>query len=225
MSNISWTERDRLKKIEQAQLATLAPSLARALGEGWSVVPRRYVDEPVENPTYFDLAGPDGAKLSLHLGWQAEGKVHVSVSFDDKDKDGNRFWYLPYKVTAPSANISISKTPLTFAADIKRRIFPEYLPLLAACNQARADHTAKMNRAEDTAVALALTIGAEIPTKSQDGFTYRVRPYASSRLAGSTFDIFVSDGQVKIEDLRVPPFVAKQILDLLVKHHVKSEEV
>ena len=223
MANINWTERDRLKKIEQAQLAELAAPLARALGEGWSVVPRRGGADP--SPTYFDLAGPDGAKLSLSLGWQNEGKVHVGVSFDAKDKDGNKFWYLPCKVTAPSANISISKTPLTFAADIKRRIFPEYLPLLANLNERRVEHNAKLERAEDTAVALALTIGAELPGKSTDGYSLVVRPYHSTRLAGSTLDIRVTDGEVKFDSLRVSPFVAREILNLLIKHHVtKTEE-
>jgi hypothetical protein len=222
MSNINWTERDRQKKLEQAKLAELAAPLARALGEGWSVVPPREGADP--SPSYFDLAGPDGAKLSLHLGWQAEGKVSVGVSFDDKDKDGNKFWYLPHKVGSPSANISIDKTPQTFAADIKRRIFPEYLPLLADLNARRVEHNAKMDRIEDVAVALALTIGAELPTKSTDGYSHKVRPYHSSRLAGSTLDIVVTDGEVKFDSLRVSPFVAREILNLLIKHHVKSEE-
>lgn len=100
----------------RAELPTLAREIAAELGEGWST------SHDSEGGHVFNvrLMGPDGACLNLTVDWNSKGKVKIGGSYLG---GAHRLWGLNHYDIGVSANRGAAK----IAAEIKRRLLPDYL--------------------------------------------------------------------------------------------------
>lgn len=110
----------------------LATSLVELFGEGWSV--KAYTTEWA-NPNCADIKGPDG--VGYHITAQREPRIEIS-GYIPRHSDGS--WPLGYKpdhIKALKTQIFVStaKTPQQIAAEIKRRLEPDYLQVLTYAKQ------------------------------------------------------------------------------------------
>lgn len=169
------------------QAAALLQGLAgkvAALLAGWShVLPS--CDVPAE--CWARVAGPDGAGLHFHLdAWKK--RVRISGDFPQN--------YHPY---GKSFEITVAqdRPAAAVAKEIERRLFPEYLPAVAAAIERKA--AAERQVAE--AAAVAAELGALIGTKPAEGqswhgrseqFTFR--HYGSGEIEGLYIEAEVSLG-------------------------------
>ena len=90
------------------------------------------------------FALPDGGRLYVHAGRQ-RGQLIISTSVA-KDLREHRAYYREGEAPKTSINVSASKDAQQIAADIRRRLLPEYERDASACkaNKARHDdHNAK----------------------------------------------------------------------------------
>jgi hypothetical protein len=218
-----YVARDAAFKVRKQQLHTMAPYVCALLGEGWTVAPQKHPAVEGEGflPSYLDLNGPDGAQLSLSAGSSYDSKGSVTGYLNDL-LDGYKFWYLPHGVSRPSIGVNIGRGAKAVASEIKRRVLPDYLPLLAACNEAREAYRNRMGITEAVANRLARTIGGDC-SKNRDGYRYDVHPYRSKNLKGASFDIKVSGDEVTFDRLCVSGDVAVEILQLLSRNHKEEE--
>jgi len=231
-----YEARDAAQKLRKEQLRDIAPTVARLLGEGWSVRTK----EPVVGdglPNYVELQGPDGAELSVSAGYSYDKTGSITAHFPDRE-NGYQFWSLPYKVSRPSINVNIARGAKAVAGEIQRRILPDYLPLLAACNEARKQHQFHVASAHAAASQVAGVIEAPFrgdngSGRGDGGGTIAIHVYGSKRLAGASFDLKVTGGfnsadykrgpEVTFDRLCVSQKVAAEILAILARNH-KTEE-
>lgn len=233
-NRIDWKAKDEQQAAERAVLAQLAPAVCALLPGEWSVKPHlnRAEDAP-HLPTWYELAGPDGAVLTISGGtFDSNGKVHVHGSFTDRH-EGVQFWYVPSDAVNPSINVSASRGAHGVAKEIARRLLPEYVKLLVACNEARALHVKRQARARWAAEEIADFIGSSPSniSREREGLAHNVNVYRSASLAGSLVDVKVGvdyddepKAHVRIDHIDVPVEVAKQVLAVLIRHQQLVKE-
>jgi hypothetical protein len=85
----------------------------------------------------FDL--PDGGRLYVQAGRQ-HGQLHISASVANSLRE-HRPYYRENEAPKTSINVSESKDAQRIAADVRRRLLPEYEREAAACaaNKTRSD--------------------------------------------------------------------------------------
>jgi hypothetical protein len=129
----------------------LAQAVCNALGGDW------HPNQPSDDSMYdrsADLIGADGAQLHLSLTWAGKGKIHICGS--DRAVIGTA--NTPYGIKLPSINVSDTKTPEQIAKDIKRRLLPEYGPVLAEIKarwQSQLDFEAGVNATQDAIIGMS----------------------------------------------------------------------
>lgn len=101
-------------------LANFAQELAAALGEGWTVSDRT-------NSWTKLLEGPKSQRLWVS---EAEGQAKYTIAGDLPRRQDNSFYGLGAYEKLLEINVSASKSAEKIANEIKRRLFPSYLPLL-----------------------------------------------------------------------------------------------
>jgi len=109
-------------KLADAVAALLNLSLAPGFEDHWS---RTY-------------SLPDGGRLYISAGRQ-RGQLHVSTSVADSLRE-HRPYYREGEAPKTSINVSETKPAERVAADIRRRLFPEYEKESAACAAQKAKH-------------------------------------------------------------------------------------
>jgi hypothetical protein len=234
MGNIDWAKKDAEEKTAREQLKELAPAVAALLPGAWTVKAHRTEEsEPSGRlPHWYTLEGPDDASIDLNCGtFNATDRVSIGVNFLDR-VDGYQFWSIPYKTERPRISVAIARGAHAVAKEIARRLLPEYMPLLLACNEARRKHLATQDARGTVARELAAYIGTTVHTVDPRHTTEQtVNVYRSTALSGEYFDLKVSGGydgaapSVEFNRVSVPAHVAKQILDILVaNHNTKTEE-
>lgn len=209
------------QKANEGKLRTVAIAVAAALGEGWKLE-----DRERDYNHYCEIEQPStGARLGLST---SEGKVHITgrfVEYVDYEVNGraerDHVFYRNSASPNVSIGCSIDKRPEVIAADIKRRLFPAYLPEWQRNLEAIDRHNAHDRVTKSNADLLAGLIGGKATKR---GYHFQVNVYHSEHLAGSTFDIKVSETEVTFDHLSVPVAVAGQILAIL-KQNQKPVEV
>lgn len=144
--------------MDRANLEGLATAIAKELGADWTC---RSQHEESRNENHADVVGPDGCEIALsRVTWGAgKGKLSISGRFADwKVMQGE----LRYNESRPSIRVSETKTPQQIAADIRRRLLPAVLDLVARCNKRLADTAAHQNAVGATAARVAEAAGAQL---------------------------------------------------------------
>lgn len=120
--------------LPSALCAQIAAHIPAALG-AWTL---EQVDEPCN--WYANLIGTGGARLHIAL---RSDRLEVSGIYPQSPDRGHmsaRSWgVLPYNETDPSMTVSATRPPEKIAADIARRLLPQYLKLYQACLERKAD--------------------------------------------------------------------------------------
>jgi hypothetical protein len=229
---LNYDQRNAQDKLTRQTLVTLAPAIAKALGPAWKCEAPVNHDASLDGPlpSWYSLLGPEGEDIFIGTEWDNKTKLHVSGQFHDRE-DGHQFWYLPYGTNRPSIGVSASKSADAIAAEIRRRLFPDYVPLLVSCNEARQRFLIQRDTAKEVAGDLAAFIGAPLVdnVNDRDKTERKVNIYRSEALAGASFDLKVtgrsaSPATIRFDHLDVPAHVAREILAVLVAHHVKEED-
>ncbi len=229
-----YAAREAAYLARKEQLHATAPYVCALLGEGWSVGPVKEAVVGDSLPNHVDLNGPDGAQLSMSAGYAYDGDNGTITGYLNDRLNGYQFWYQPHGVSRPSIGVNIGRGAKAVANEIKRRILPDYLPLLKACNDARKAHEYHVASAYATATQVAGVIEAPIrEDREAGGGTVKIHAYGSKALAGASLDIKVSGAfnsdtykrgaEVTFDRLSVSPKVACEILAILARNH-KTEE-
>ena len=102
-------------------VATLTQNVAKEMGEGWAYI----VPEPGNESTrHASMSGPNGQEVYFNNSRSGKDRVYVSGTFPQGQS-------LPYNETRPSITMDGNKPAAKMAADIKRRLLPEYQRILA----------------------------------------------------------------------------------------------
>jgi hypothetical protein len=155
----------------------------------------------------FDL--PNGGRLFFQAA-RDKGQLHVSASVPERLRQ-HRPYYREGEAPKTGINVAISKDAQRIAADVRRRLLPEYEREAAACaaNKARSDDTNAKRVAALTQVAAPFGERVECDERSgeprplsidRDGkFSLTAKPYCEA---------------VKLE-IEVSPEIAGRIAALL----------
>ena len=139
-----------------------AQHIAEYLDGRWTVTPC-----PYEHIAGADLQDMEGAHL--YIGTVSEGygqpitKLHIKGELPKNIKGEEPYveGYGQFGKRMPSINVSRSKTAAQIAADIERRLLPEYLEILALAQQRVAESNTYYNKTESMAAQIAKLIEAD----------------------------------------------------------------
>ena len=152
---------------------------------------------------------PDGGRLYFSCGRQ-RGQLHISASVANGLR-GHRPYYREGEAPKTSMNVSESKDAQKIAADVRRRLLPEYEREAAACavNKARSDNT---NAKRVAALAkVAAPFGERVQCDERSG---EPRPLSINREGKFSLTAKPYCESLKLE-IEVPPEVAGRIAELL----------
>ncbi len=170
------------------------------------------------NETSCALRLPNGRLLVIS---RQKDKFHIGCFLN-----GELSKYRPYYKDgeAPPVlhiNVAASKTAEQIAADIRRRLLPEYERALAACLQDKREteelHARKLLALLKVAVPLGLTVQCDEHKGAP--FTLKLWRQGSFRLEAETS----CDGCIHLDIKYVSPELAGQIAELLAKAPIPEE--
>lgn len=196
-----------MTKVEdENRLRALAAEVSLALG--WEVEKKAR-----EYRHYIEIVDP-GTPGRIGF-WLGSGKdlVEVTGRFpEDTDAHGHAIWSMPYGKKTPSINVSLwKKTGEQIASDIRRRLFPEYEPLLEEALKRVKEHREYEKETEGAGERLAKLVGGKWNPKNGE-----VNLYHSRELPEHLGDIKVSGEQVTFERFRTTVPEAEAMLKALI---------
>lgn len=129
---------------ERNALEAKASEIAAALGQPWHIRDETDPDKYVERWLYLD--GPDGIALWISASWAGEGRLAIRGDFGYGKDSLHEFMPGRYgREGGPKSEItvSISRPGKAIAADIGRRLLPQYREALATAefNRSAAHRT------------------------------------------------------------------------------------
>ena len=108
-----------------------SPGLLSGLtGQSWQL---RLDTEGSDSSWRQNIDGPDSASVFISNTWGGKHRIHLSGSFPQDV-------HFSYQELRPSITVADTATPERIAAEIKRRLLPEYLPLLAKKLESKRQH-------------------------------------------------------------------------------------
>lgn len=199
------------KCVAKGTFRVKAHAIVKELGTGWKMETPKGDDSIFDNRVEF--VGPDGAKLYLSVdGYRNLGKVHVSARHQNHDAHK----HVPYKESFPSINVSSSKTAAQIAADIKRRVFPGMVALLAKVNEGITAAAAYVDTTDKTAYDLAVAIGGGVEDLDKYS-SNKNRRIVRAHAAGDDFRFEVTGERIEFPSMVVDATEAAAILKTLAK--------
>lgn len=192
---------------DEDKLRRLAEATAREL-DGWQVESRSVRDYG----HYVQIEGPGSATIGFYL--DSRKKTAELRGIFPPDRHG-KMYELPYNKQTPKINVSLNKTGAQVAADIERRLWPEYEKMLTEALRSHAEYAAYENTSLDLAKKLAKLVGAPIDARSPSDV--RVNLYKSELLPEFTGDLKVSGDGVRLDRFYLTFEQAEAVLRALVK--------
>lgn len=162
---------------------------------------------------YVQIEGPGSAAIGFHLN-SFKKTVNLRAVFPS-DRHGKAY-QLPYKVETPQINVSLSKTGKQVAADIARRLWPVYEPLLEAALQSHARYEEHENTSLTLAKRLAKIVDAPVESQRNPS-DVEVNLYRSQKLPEFSGTMVVSGDSIRLERFYLNPEQAIAVLQALVK--------
>jgi hypothetical protein len=155
------------------------------------------------------FALPDGGRLYISAGRQS-GHLHISASVADKLRE-HRPYYRQGEAPKTSINSSDSKPADRIAADIRRRLFPEYEKEASACAAQKARHDEHNAQRILALTKVAAPFGEQIECDERSG---EPRPLSIDREGRFSLQAKPFCESLKLE-IDVSPEVAGKIAALL----------
>lgn len=199
-------------------LKNIAHDVAKALGKGWSVEKKER-----DYSHYVEVLGPDGAAISISTAREKD-RLYISGNYDDRI-DGEQVWLVPYKTTNPSITVAMTKSAEQIAADITRRLLPDYLPLLADCQKTVEQHKSFRATTAATADRVAAAVGGRVDGPRNGRSSTQVSVYHSDDLQGQTGDITISGTGVSFDRLSVDADEAIAMLHALAAIRAAKRDI
>jgi len=155
------------------------------------------------------FALPDGGKLYFSTG-RERGQLHISASVAQSLRE-HRPYYRESDMPKTSINVSLSKDAALIAADIGRRLLPEYAREAAACAANKARHDELNARRTMALTRVAAPFGEHVQCDERSG---EPRPLSIDR--DGKFSLMAKPfcESVKLE-IEVSPDLAGKIAALL----------
>jgi len=206
-----WQEKQILKN---GALTALTAEIAAALGAPWKARPLREDRDEASYPSRWIVNG-EGAELVVKIEEYGAkkgrvniyGSLHIGNEYVTVYENGNR-------VSSPDISVNPERGVEVIAKEIKRRLIPEYLRVLALAQaKVKSDNEATARRQAAIRKLVAVT-GAEPPdfAKERDKDRFYLRGWRSG-------DVRVSyDGSVNFERLSVTHEEAEYILKYLYRN-------
>jgi hypothetical protein len=113
------------------------------------------------------FALPDGGRLYISAGRQRE-QLHISTSVADSLRE-HRPYYRDGEAPKTSINVSDSKPAERIAADIRRRLLPEYEKEAAACAAQKSRHDEYNTRRILALTLVAVPFGEDVRCDERTG--------------------------------------------------------
>jgi hypothetical protein len=155
----------------------------------------------------FDL--PDGGRLFIQ-GARQRGQLHISASVAERLRK-HRPYYREGEAPKTSMNVSESKDAQRIAADVRRRLLPEYERETAACAVNNAKHDEYNAKRVEALGKIAAPFGERVQC---DERTAEPRPLSIDREGKFSLQAKPFCDSLKLE-IEVSPDVAGQIAALL----------
>ncbi len=167
-----------------------------------------------ENGWTFQVQDHDGFKQYYFVNSTnvPNGKLHISFPDYGNDKDKNTLWisgiyprdrhgndYTSYEKERPSIKCSASKAPAAIAADIMRRLMPDYLALLDKVQQRIVSYHSRI----DAKSAIGALLASRFPTLLTLRDTTRGSDHYGQPNKGTDVRLFASDKSLREHGLRV----------------------
>ena len=175
--------------------------IAAALGEGWTV-------EPVTSGhRAATLTGPDSQALTLCVDWRHTDRLEIRGDIPTP-YDRRQYDYRPAEIT-----VSRDKGAAKIAADITRRLLPDYLPKLAASLEVERAHSEYVDSVTNTAGYLETAAGRVLsPMTHRSSETSKEY---SLRLSHGYGNATVRADSVSLELNGITPDQARRILAIV----------
>jgi hypothetical protein len=155
----------------------------------------------------FDL--PDGGRLYVQAGRQ-RGQLNISASVAN-DLSEHRPYYREGEAPKTSINVSESKDARRIAADVRRRLLPEYEREAAACAANKARHDDTNAKRVEALSRVAAPFGVQVQCDERSG---EPRPLSIDREGKFSLTVKPFCESLKLE-IEVSPEVAGKIAALL----------
>ena len=190
----------------------LIAGIGEHLAGNWELTPN-----PEDWAMGAHLVDPD-LHTSLYFNHH-DGKLHVSSDLpkDAKGKTPYVEGYGPLGKRMPSINVSFSKTPEQIAADIERRLMPEYMDILMKALSRIASSDAYHSKTEGFAGQIAKLAGVEAKGNKVD-FYHSPHPVLNGTISRAE----VYDDEVGLE-LRLSHEMTMEVLEFLISRRPPRE--
>jgi hypothetical protein len=201
--------------VQNSQLIALTQDIVKELGNGWTFT-------PTDDSVYQRIDGEGQAQLYLHLtsngyskpadfvvigGSLNVGKDRQYVRVYERGADG-KGWN---EAHVSNIKAKIARGAKAIAGDIKRRLLPEYLRVLALAQKQVADEAERVNR-----VRAVLDRLAPLVNKTTDNLNEEASSLSFYNETQGYGDIKAhSDGTVSLELNNLSEEKARKILELL----------
>lgn len=201
--------------MENSQLIALTQDIVKELGSGWTFTPS-------DDSVYQRIDGEGQAQLYLHLirssynkpadrvsigGSFAVGKNRQHVTVYERGEDGTGW----NQTNVQNITANIARGAKAIAGDIKRKLLPEYLRVLALAQKQVADEAARVNRVRGVLDRLAPVVNKTTNNLNEEAsalsFNDDAKGYGEIKAH--------SDGTVSLELNNLSEAKAKKILALL----------
>lgn len=181
----------------------LALRIAAHMGDEWVAKAPK-----LENTAYSGLTRTsDGAEIYISTDRK---KAHFGCEWP-MYANGER-WRLGHGVSSPRITCAVGRDAKTLAAEIKRRLLPEYLPLYEkACADVRQSNTG-MNQQTECAARVAAAIGGKV--RETSGQSVGARSEIRDGI-DHVYNLHVSGEKIYFEVTGIPEVLAVQILNLI----------
>lgn len=158
----------------------------------------------------FDL--PDGGRLFFQAA-RDRGQLHISASVAERLRE-HRPYYREGEAPRTGINVSESKDARRIAADVRRRLLPEYEREAAACAANKAKHDDNNAKRVAALTKVATPFGERVQWDERSG---EPRPLSIDREGKFSLTAKPYCEAVKLE-IEVSPEIAGRIAALLAAH-------
>jgi hypothetical protein len=193
--------------MNQLDMTSLAEQIAEHLDGEWSVEP--FPSDWGRKGAWLRETGGSILNIGESQEYSERNKNRLSVGTDYPKEHSER----GFSTKRPKISVSATKTGAQIAADITRRLLPEYLPLL----QEAFSGIKARQRYESTTTAIASQIAGlvKVPhAPKETTVSFYKSPYKIFRETMSEAKVY-DEGEVEIS-LRLPPRDALRLLNMLV---------
>lgn len=195
----------------------IAREVAPLLGEGWSVEDRTANFLREDRVIYARLMGPAGAAVGLHLETYPHNRIRISGCFPKSPRTGHLYGRHDQ---SPRIGVSPDRPAHIIAAEIKRRLLPRYLPLLAQAQDDQAADEARNDRAIKMARAFAAVLNCTTSKEADEShyrslMPIRVWPELNSDRLYASVEVCRASGSMEVKLTTAEPEVVLALADFL----------